>query len=148
MPGAHPALPNRPGRSNRRNNNYKTAQAKEKARIAALASAPTLVDMGRGRKVAAPTTQEDRNQYQAVLALTNDANQVRVGNDIWSRQKDGSYKNIASFVQGNYREFAVEDQLTKSKGELFGLMKPNRFMPTGKDNKQLTAEALIKKYGG
>ena len=80
-------------------------------------------------KTVLPQNQTERDQLAPIVALANNNNMVRIGEDIWTRQADGSYKNTASYQGGSYKEYGEEDQIKKSKKQLYGIMKRSRFSP-------------------
>ena len=95
----------------------------------------TTVDLPWGKNITI-NNQTEQNQYNQTMSLARDLiNQttgqtLRVGQDVWKRNKDNSYTLIETYQSGRLMPVAKDSQDTKTQSQMFQLLPRNKFSPT------------------
>lgn len=98
-------------------------------------SGKPTVDLPWGKGVTI-NNQTERNQYNETMSFTRDLlNQtpgqtLRIGQDVWKRNKDNSYTLIETYQSGRLMPVAKDSQDTKTQSQMFQLLPRNKFSPT------------------
>jgi hypothetical protein len=104
----------------------------------------TTVDLPWGKNITI-NNQTEQNQYNQTISLARDLiNQttgqtLRVGQDVWKRNKDNSYTLIETYQSGRLMPVAKDSQDTKTQSQMFQLLPRNKFSPTAEFLRKMTA---------
>jgi hypothetical protein len=107
---------------------------RKKNTTTSVGGTPT-VDLPWGKGITI-NNQTEQNQYNEVMSLTRDlieqseGQTLRVGQDVWRRNKNNSYTLIETYQSGQLRPVKKEFQDTKTQSQMFQLLPRNKFSPT------------------
>tara|TARA_R100001510_G_scaffold57506_1_gene65858 strand:+ start:101 stop:1939 length:1839 start_codon:yes stop_codon:yes gene_type:complete len=95
----------------------------------------TIVDLPWSKGVTI-NNQTEQNQYNQTMSLARDLLQqstgqtLRVGQDVWKRNKNNSYTLVETYQSGRLMPVAKDSQDTKTQSQMFQLLPRNKFSPT------------------
>ena len=101
----------------------------------ALKNQKTIVDLPWSKGVTI-NNQTEQNQYNQTMSLARDLLQqstgqtLRVGQDVWKRNKNNSYTLVETYQSGRLMPVAKDSQDTKTQSQMFQLLPRNKFSPT------------------